>query len=248
MKKIIEFVKVDFRVTSNITIYALVFIILAYVVSILGNNPFFGIIYILFGALILTTQPFITRTKGNSGFLLMLPGTDWERVAGRFLYGSFLLSLSMVAGMLLFVANGWIHGGMLSWHNLLLLCLFCFSFSLIILGIQYMIMYIVGEMKSNYVISIIRIVPGFLFYIVSGILLNVFEEMFGVSAVQFLTGVSDPSAFVAADGSKQLLFDVICFILEHMVLSAVVFLVISVLITALCAFLSNKIIEKRDYA
>lgn len=182
-----------------------------------------GCSYMIFVSTIFATAPFGSCHRKNTGFLLMLPATVAERVAGRFLYGlSFLVMTAVicVAGMgvcslLGYEANTIMMG--------LFLC--NMALGLFIVALEYLISYIFGEGKNNwqYVGGIVRIAPGMVMYF---LFMYILERQ-----------MDEP--YVAARMAFQA---------QRTVSVGVVMLALSLLVMAAAVVVCVKVIERRDYA
>lgn len=179
--------------------------------------------YLIFIATIFSTAPFGSCHRENTGFLLMLPATTAERVLGRFLFGLAYVGISVVAclaGMGVFHLFGCEITIMSAG---LLLC--NVAVGLFIVALEYLISYIFGEGKNNwlYLGNIVRIAPGMAMYFL----------------FIYIMGRVEEEDYVA---------DRMMFLAQRMVSAGAIAVAVSLLVMAAAAGICVKVIEKRDYA
>lgn len=159
----LKFLKVDWiRCKSQLRILVLFPVIAVAMVFGGMENELFIIAYVIFGAIIFSTQPFNMEHMSESGFINMLPGTKRDRVAGRYLFAMILIVLSVLTGLvtvsLYNIQKGNGLGPVVSVSCIL------FGFALVICSLQYILFYSIGKGKSNQVMVIIRMVPAFIMF------------------------------------------------------------------------------------
>ena len=93
----IHFMKIDYVLTRKQMYFIPVFFVLACAVGRGVTESALSLLvtcsYMFFVASIFSTAPFGYCVGKNRGFLLLLPATVKERVAGRFLYGLSFMAL-----------------------------------------------------------------------------------------------------------------------------------------------------------
>lgn len=223
--RILHFLQVDFLMTKAQTRLLWVFVLIAVFLSALEGNPYWGTLYMVFGGVVLSTTPFCIRQQSNHGFLLMLPASEAERVAGRFLYGALMLLVCACFGgiSMLFIS---IKEGVK--------VLFAAPFYMVLLGmglfmtgIQYMLLYLIGELKSQQVFGIIRMLPGFLLF-------------FAGTAI---VGELQKNGVDGLENSRWLLW-----IAEHPDISGLLVLLFGILLFLLGFVLSVFVVKRKDFA
>lgn len=223
--RILHFLQVDFLMTKTQTRVLWVFVLVAVLLSVLDGNPYWGTIYIIFGGVILSTTPFCMRQQSNHGFLLMLPASEAERVAGRFLYGALMLLACACFGAvsMLFVS---IKEGMKVPFVVPFYAVFL-GMGLFMTGLEYMLLYLVGELKSQQVLGIIRMVPGFILFFAGTAIVGKFQEN-GVDGLE---------------NSGWLLW-----LVEHPDISSLLVLLFGILLFLLGFVLSVFVVKRKDFA
>lgn len=221
----IQYMKIDYMLTRQQLRFMLLIVIVAMLVGkgMGGMGVMVGCSYMLFVATIFSTAPFGACHRKNTGFLLMLPGTVWERVAGRFLYG-----LSYIVMTVIICLAGMGMYGLLG-HEITRMTIGLFlcnlALAIVIVALEYLISYLFGEGRSNwqYLGNIVRMAPGMgMFFL-----------------FMFILGKADEETYV---------MDRLVFLTEKIMSAGLFALAAALLIMALAVFICVKVIEKRDYA
>ena len=201
------------------------FIAIALLLSIYQGNPYWGPLYMVFGSMILSTTPFTISQVSNSGFLLMLPATIKDRVIGRFFYGLFLMIIALLFGGINAILVCVIKHIELS-SVFLIFYIGIASVGLSMLSIQNTVLYIIGEFKSQQILAVVRMIPGFLLFIMGTIVMEIMEEETNTEAV----------------------FSSILWINHHLMECAILLLLIGILVFLAGIFISVQVQKKRDFA
>ncbi len=161
--KAFKFLKVDWlRCKSQLRILAL-FPVLGVVLVFGGmENELFINAYVVFGAIVFTTQPFNMETMSESGFINMLPGTKRDRVSGRYLFGLVLIVASVLMGLAIVTIIN-IKNNTSLVPALEISCIL-FGCAMVTCSLQYILFYLIGKGKSNQMMAIIRMIPAFLMF------------------------------------------------------------------------------------
>lgn len=179
--------------------------------------------YMFFVATVFATAPFGSCHRKNTGFLLMLPATVWERVAGRFLYGMSYVVLTVIVCLAGMGVYGLLGYEITQMTIGLFLC--NLALAVVIVAFEYLISYLFGEGKSNwqYLGNIVRVAPGMgMFFLFMFILEKADEEPYAMVRLEFLA--------------------------QKIVSTGALALVAALLIMALAVLACVKVIERRDYA
>ena len=162
--KAINFMKIDLRRTKSQSKLMILFAVIALVMSMSHGTGggLFGMIYLCFGAVILSTIPFAMQETANVGFLNMLPATVLQKVFGRYLYGITLTVAGIVVGTAISVGVAFKNGESIQY--ILPAVAVMLGISMFTIGIQYGIMYILGNVKSKQMMAFIRMIPGFVMF------------------------------------------------------------------------------------
>ena len=94
--KALKYTMIDIRRIKLQIIIILIFGFFAYILSADSGDALTGILYLIFAATVIQGGVFNFEQKPETGFVNMLPGTDLNRIAGRFMTGVFLLMYSSV--------------------------------------------------------------------------------------------------------------------------------------------------------
>lgn len=180
--------------------------------------------YMIFILSVFSTTVFAYCGGKNRGFLLLLPATVKDRVAGRFLYGlSYIALLGLLCGALMgvyrllgFEVPGWESAAVL-WE---------LAVGIVIMTLEYLFFYLFGEGKENwqFLSNIVRVVPGMAMFFAMSYLIDELED-------------SAPGTVIALDTMSAKLMQ-----------TGVIAVVLSLILTAAAAAVCVKAIEKRDYA
>jgi hypothetical protein len=197
-------------------------IIITILLSVMQENPYWGPLYMGFAGILLSTIPFGIKQKSDTGFLLMLPGTDRERVMGRFFFGIVLLFLCLLVGEMISLIT--IARGDNSLKKEFIMLVSFLAAGMIFVSLEYTILYLIGEIKSRQFMSIISMLPGFLFFFLG------------------------EWVFSSEDGGLERLYRYFLWISSHRVLSVGILFCFAALVFAAGIFISVQAVKKRDFA
>lgn len=113
--------------------------------------------YMLFVAIIFATAPFGTCRRGDAGFLILLPSTAAHRILGRFLYGMSFVGIAVISGGV-FVANSQLMGQKTE-RWMLEASLILLALCILIITLEFLILYLVGEHLAPQLLGIVRVAP-----------------------------------------------------------------------------------------
>lgn len=200
MKQIVGYMECDYM---NIKHGMLFMIIVFGIVSVMFSmkNGTGAVAYMFFCGLILTGTTF-SVTKQTVSLTALLPGSAWQKVAGRYLGGVTCIVVCVGVGL---VSAGIVRltgreNGMLDFP--MLLCLF--GITLLFLAVQNVLLYLLTPYLGVQMAGLIRMAPGFLLFfvvmntrnleIITGILA---EEGFSARVVLIVLGVGVVSLIVS---------------------------------------------------
>lgn len=224
----IQFTKIDFIKTKQ----QLVWILLVIPVVILfvtrqkesGAGALVAFCYALFMALVCSTTPFGSCRRQETGFLRLLPATQGERILGRYLYGlSFMVMAALIGGVGTYI-GGRIEGSMIGMEIVIPFCMVAFAVCMVLMALQYVILYLFGEHQSPNILSLIRMIPGFVFF---------FGSMGLIGGVK-----DDPAAFEA----------LMEYIGGHLMLIGWCSMAVALVLFVAAAMLCTAVTKKRDFA
>ncbi len=139
----------------------LIFLVLSYYFMVI-DKALIAAIYMIFGGVIFSMQPFMLEQAAEAGFLNLLPFSLKERVRGRYTFG--LLLLLMLDVFLLVIAQiyGLNHVALpMQWYVVLMIFT---SAGLVIIALEYVLFFAIGKFKSQQVASIVMMIPGFILF------------------------------------------------------------------------------------
>lgn len=223
------FMKIDYILTRKQMYIVPVFFLLALVTGRgIGSGEISLLVacsYMLFVASIFSTAPFGYCGGKNKGFLLLLPATVKDRVAGRFLYGlSFVTLLALFCGV--FVGIYRMMGLEIPlWTLAVGLCEL--AIGIVIMALEFLFFYLFGEGKENwqYLNNIVRVAPGMAMF---------FAANYFIGGVQDAAGSGGGLELEAMTG--------------ELMQAGALAMAAALLLTAVAAVVCVKVIGKRDYA
>lgn len=218
----IHFMKIDYITTRQTMYLTPIFYGVAFLLGLRLESMAVAYAYMMFIALIFSTGPFGVSTKKEVGFLILLPSTVRDRVAGRFLFGMSYMGAT-VACDLLFTAVDYLLGRPVTVWTVTAILL-SLAIGVFLMTVEFLVFYLCGAGKFNgqYLSNIVRTLPGMaMFFLLSYVIGKVEDAQIEESALsqigERLLGVSVFSVAAAL----------------IMLFAAAVFCV--------------KVIEKRDY-
>ncbi len=225
----LHFMKIDYVLTRKQMYFMPVFFVLAWVVGRGVTEGAMSLLvtcsYTLFVASIFSTAPFGYCTGKNRGFLLLLPATVKERVAGRFLYGLSFVALLGVLCAALWGVYALMGYELPLWTVAIGLCEL--AVGILMMALEFLFFYVFGEGKGNwqYLSNIVRVVPGMAMFFATNGFVGEIQDMAPAG-----TGI-DLEAFAG-----------------KFMQAGVVAIMVSLLLTAVAAAICVKVIARRDYA
>lgn len=159
----VKFMKTDFLFYRYQKVVMMVFPVFVILMSIYSRDMIFIISYLCFGVLIVSTTPYCLENRNMSTFIQMLPGSDRERVVGRYMcFGAMLLAAVAYGIIVVMVVSG-IKGIPVTDYNIYFSAA-AVALSLIVGSVQFLILYFAGRGKSTQWMNILRMIPGFIFF------------------------------------------------------------------------------------
>lgn len=223
--KALKYMRIDMNRAKAQIWCMLLFGVMAYGFSYSAGNILSGIFYLMFAAVIMQGAVFTYEQKPETGFTNMLPGTDLDRIAGRFMTGVFLLLDGILLGMAVTIVLYFQGKVQLSYLPEILIILM--GFGLIFMAIQNVIFYIVGKGKSQQLMSFIHMLPGFILWIGASVLLT----------------------FLDVEGEEiSKIFKVLLWIKENSIFVSLVVLGLGIIFTIAGIFITEKIVSRKDFA
>lgn len=216
----IQFCKVDLIRCKSQLKFLLVFSILALWLGLVTDaGVMFSFVYMIFAGIILSGQPFMIEQTSESGFLNMLPGSKKERVAGRYLMSlSFLLFGAIVGALIVVIINVLQKT---TTEGLEIMIPLALGVGMLCIALQNILLYAIGKGKSQQMIGIIRMIPGFVVFFAG---LGIAEEI-----------MENPAQYTNL------------WIFSHLQESALLVLLVGILFYIAAIVISTAIIKKKDF-
>lgn len=184
--RVLYFTKIDY-IRSKMQI-GLIFVILAVVTFLLkfmtDGTDLTIFLYGIFIVIVFSTVPFGNCTRADAGFLQLLPAATWQRVLGRFLFGLSLLLIGSVVSMV-GAAVYQLTSGAGTYVIVPPFYMVVLAIGLLIITVQYVFLYLVGENRGQHFLSLVRMVPGMCFFFGSMSLIGEIEKN-PAEAMEFL--------------------------------------------------------------
>lgn len=221
----VKFMKMDFlKIKSQIK---LMIVIIAFVMvfsfKMLTKDMLgWSVMYMIFMGIILASLPFSVDATTSGGFVTLLPAKARSRVYGRFLYGLVFLVVCTLIGSAISVSYAIKEN--LELKGLLLQMIVFFGAGVLVNSLQFFVSYLF-EIKNAQVLSIMRIIPGFLFFFAGSVIMDKISE---------------------SQESMNAFSQMVSKIIEYKEVAAVGFFVISMLIMVVCMMICAKREERKE--
>lgn len=215
----VRFMKMDFMKMKSqlkLMIFVVIAVILFSSKMLTEGEEAWGVMYMIFMGIIFAATPFSLDSTTSNGFIKLLPAPARSRVYGRFLYSFVFLLGCTGVGIVLALPS--VDKSQANVGDFLLQIICLLGAGLIMNSVQYVVCYFC-EIKNPQVLSIIRILPGFIFFFAGN---------------NFMAEIINNQEKAAAVGRT------ISKIIEHKEAAASIFFAISMLITLLCMWICAK--------
>ena len=168
--KALYFTKIDY-LSTKVQMKIFPFMALLFAVLLIGNRReersgavvMVGLLYMMFAAVTISTTPFGAGRSIDVRFLMTLPANAVSRVAGRFLYGLSLLGISLVFAAVIAAVCRNLPGVGFAAADMAL-SLLVLEAAVILVALEYTVLYLIGEVRGPYVLNIIKVVPAMCFF------------------------------------------------------------------------------------
>lgn len=226
MMDAVRFMKMDFiKMKTQAKLMALVvLIVIVFFGKMMGETMgVFSIMYMIFMGIILCYTPFGIDSMVADGFIRLLPARAKYRVFGRFMFAAVFLTACVVCGSL--VSVPYLVKGEITASDILTYGVIFYSAGLCINSLQYVFCYFF-EIKSHQLLSLIRLLWGFLFFIGGNYLIELSSKM--------------------QEDTLNQIGKVLKYVMEHQRAAALVLLAAAVIFTMLCAGVCGKREERKE--
>lgn len=214
--EIIKFMKTDFmKMKTQMVLIVLTVSVVLFFGGKMGT--LWGAMYMIFMGLIFCAVPFSIDTMNGESFMKLLPAKPQQRVYGRFCFAvvflvacTLLISVTYLQGIL---------SGDIPVDYIFPKLIMILSAGLCMNAIQYVCSYFF-EIKNQQWLSIIRMLPGFIFFFAGSVLIDKIAAM--------------PRETVEALG------EAVAYGMNHQHVVAIVVLAVALVFNALCAVICGK--------
>lgn len=188
------------------------------------NSLFFGIAYVFFAAIILSASSFMLEEKAETGFINLLPGSNKDRVAGRFMTGILYDIIATVTGII--IVTIFYLKEQINMKYVPEIMIGFTGVALVYMAIQNILFFAIGKHNSRQLMSFIIIIPGIIFYVTAMFIGEIFEtKILERHMAEFIDWIQKNS--IVAAGSV---------------------LALGILFTIAGIYIVEKIIAGKDYA
>lgn len=226
MMDAVKFMKMDFmKMKTQVKLMALVVVVvIAFGGKMMGETMgVWSNMYMIFMGIILCAVPFSIDMMAADGFIKLLPAQAKQRVFGRYMFAAVFLTACAVLGGLVsfpYLLKGQTTVGYILTHGIIFL-----SVGLCINSLQYMFSYFF-EIKNQQWLSIIRLIPGFIFFFGGSILFDAIGDVQGLTMNRIGMALN--------------------YAMQHQGMVATVFLAAAVIFTMFCAAVCGKREERKE--
>ena len=219
----VHFMKIDYVIGRQQVYFLPIFYGVAIIMGVMQQSVLITCSYMLFIAVVFSTIPFGPSAKKEVGFLVLLPSTVMDRVAGRFLFGLSYIAMTVLVSGLFMVVYDLLGYPIASW--MVAFCLVNVAIGIFLMTLEFLFLYLFGAGKFNgqYLVGIVRTLPGMVMFFLATYCLGRIEEA------------------PAADGSELALIG------GKLLGAGVGAVAVSLIILCAAMVLCVKVIEKRDY-
>lgn len=212
----IKFMKMDFlKMKTQIKLIVLTVAVVLLFTGKMGS--LWGAMYMIFMGLIFCSVPFSIDSMSGESFMKLLPAKAQHRVYGRFCFSVAFLGICSVLISLTYIKG--ILGGEITASYIFPKIIMILSVGLCMNAIQYVFSYFF-EIKNQQLLSIMRMVPGFVFFFAGSYLIDTIAAM--------------------PKGAVEALGEVVNYGMTHQQVVAAVTLAVALVFNGLCAVICGK--------
>lgn len=166
-----------------------------------------GILYMVFGGLIIVTNPFFAMSNISAVFTNMLPASVANRVFGRYLFGVAVMAASALLGIVAELFRMMVRGEV-SVKGLWIFTAAFLGAALITMALEFLVLYFV-TIKNAQIFSLVRMVPAFVLFFGINALMDAGAEEKGIGGL--IQWIAENMTLVSsAVLTAGLLFVVVC--------------------------------------
>lgn len=173
----VHFMKIDY-VTARQQVYFLPILYgIAILMGVMQRSVLIACSYMLFIAVVFATSPFGSCAKKEVGFLVLLPSTVKDRVAGRFLFGLSYITMTVLVSGLFMAVYHLLGYSIASW--MVAFCLLNLAIGIFLMTLEFLFLYLFGAGKFNgqHLTGIVRTLPGMAMFFLATYCLGRIEDV-----------------------------------------------------------------------
>ncbi|WP_302626224.1 ABC-2 transporter permease [uncultured Eubacterium sp.] len=220
----IKFMKYDLRRSKYVILLSVVlFTPLSALMGYNVNGIFSVFCYMALVVMIGPATLFTYEQKTDCGFDNMLPGTDMERVAGRYLVGVFFIAFELALGFITaFIMSNVFSMKMI---NITVTVLYFIAVTLIYLTLSNTLFYSIGRTANPQIKSLLIMIPAIVLWGGANMVMDILTE----------------------DGNTTKLEGIMSFIINHVKSIGIIAVVVGVLLYISGILWCTKIVKKKDF-
>lgn len=220
----IKFMKYDLRRSKYVILLSVVlFTPLSALMGYNVNGIFSVFCYMALVVMIGPATLFTYEQKTDCGFDNMLPGTDMERVAGRYLVGVFFIAFELALGFITaFIMSNVFSMKMI---NITVTVSYFIAVTLIYLTLSNTLFYSIGRTANPQIKSLLIMIPAIVLWGGANMVMDILTE----------------------DGNTTKLEGIMSFIINHVKSIGIIAVVVGVLLYISGILWCTKIVKKKDF-
>lgn len=180
----IQFMKIDYVIGRQQVYFLPLLYGIAVVMGVVQQSVLITCSYMLFIAVVFSTAPFGSSAKKEVGFLVMLPSTVKDRVAGRFLFGLSYIAMTVVVSGLFMAVYHLLGYPIASW--MVAFCLLNVAIGIFLMTLEFLFLYLFGAGKFNgqHLVNFVKVLPGMGMFFLASYCLGKIEEVPAVDGIE----------------------------------------------------------------
>lgn len=173
----VYFMKIDYVIARQQVYFLPILYGIAILMGVMQQSVLITCSYMLFIAVVFSTAPFGPCAKKEVGFLVLLPSTVRDRVAGRFLFGLSYIAMTVLVSGLFMVVYHLLGYSIASW--MVAFCLLNVAIGIFLMTLEFLFLYLFGAGKFNgqYLTGVVRTLPGMAMFFLATYCLGGIEEV-----------------------------------------------------------------------
>lgn len=173
----VHFMKIDYVIGRRQVYFLPILYGVAIFMGVMQQSVLITCSYMFFIAVVFATSPFGSCAKKEVGFLVLLPSTVKDRVAGRFLFGLSYIAMTVLVSGLLIVVYHLLGYPIASW--MVAFCLLNLAIGIFLMTLEFLFLYLFGAGKFNgqHLVGIVKTLPGMAMFFLATYCIGRMENM-----------------------------------------------------------------------